>query len=253
MVPYRIRDVFADQTALEGTERPRPRPWARGRNRAEAEPHERRRMAAERFRRIWQMVEHIAAHPGASRKQLARDYSLSERQIQDDLNVIRADMRLPLVRHQGYRFRSDPPEGASSQPFTLAEAQLLLMLLRKATHDPALPGARLVTVLGKLPTLFPAHLRPLVLKTLEAMAEDASGARQEVFGTVADALLRKRYVKLHYAGGDPLSGIAEPVVQPEVLFPYLESWYLIGMCRQRRRMMIFDLDGIMGVTQATEL
>src|SRR5436309_1224743 len=127
------------------------------------------------------------------------------------------------------------------------------MLLRKATRDPALPGARLATVLAKLPGLFPAHLRPLVSKTLEAMAGDPAGTRQEVFAMVVDALLRKSHVKLHYPGGDPVSGIPEPIVQPEVLFPYLDSWYLIGLCRQRRRMMIFDLESVRGVTQATEL
>ena len=48
-----------------------------------------RRLAAERFRRIWQLVEEIAGEPGLSRKQLAARHALSERQIQADLNVIR--------------------------------------------------------------------------------------------------------------------------------------------------------------------
>lgn len=45
----------------------------------------------------------------------------------------------------------------------------------------------------------------------------------------------------------------EPIVQPEVLFPYLHSWYLIGLCRQRRRTMVFELDSVLAVTQATNL
>lgn len=208
-------------------------------------------MAAERFRRIWQLVEQIAREPGHSRGELARQYALSERQLQEDLNVIRADMRLPLVRRRGYRFRV--PESDADPSFSLAEAQLLLMLLRRAARDPGLPGDRLHALMGKLPQLFPLHLRPLVSKTLEAISADASGWQQRTFTALADALLRRTYVKLHYPAGEPVSSMREPIVQPEVLFPYHDSWYLIGHSRQRQRMMVFDLEGVTAVTQASEL
>src|SRR5207245_7313493 len=99
-----------------------------------------RRLVAERFRRIWQLVEEIASHPGKSRKELAAQFSLSERQVQADLNVIRREMNLPLVRKQGYRFLTDAHD--TGPQFSLAEAQLLLMLLRRAAHDPSLPVYR---------------------------------------------------------------------------------------------------------------
>ena len=51
-------------------------------------------------------------------------------------------------------------------------------------------------------------------------------------------------------GSDPVSSIQEPIVQPEVLFPYLKSWHLIGTCRQRGRIMVFDLDNVVAVTAA---
>jgi len=208
-----------------------------------------RRLAAERFRRIWQLVEDIARNPGKSRKELASQFSLSERQVQADLNVIRREMRLPLVRRQGYRFLTDGQD--SGPPFSLAEAQLLLMLLRRAAHDPSLPVDRLRSLMVKLPYLFPLHLRPLVAKTLEAASGSDRGSRQqEIFAALAEALLRKSYVKLHYPAGDPISSIQEPIVQPEVLFPYLNTWHLIGTCRQRGRMMVFDLDTVVAVTAA---
>src|SRR6267378_2746005 len=208
-----------------------------------------KRLVAERFRRIWQLVEDIACQPGKSRKELASQFSLSERQVQSDLNVIRREMALPLVRRQGYRFLTDTPE--SGPQFSLAEAQLLLMLLRRAVHDSSLPGDRLKSLMLKLPYLFPLHLRPLVAKTLEAAnASDRGGRQQEIFAALAEALLRKSYVKLHYPAGDPVSSIQEPIVQPEVLFPYCKSWHLIGRCRQRDRMMVFDLDTVVAVTAA---
>jgi len=211
-----------------------------------------KRLAAERFRRIWQLVEDIARAPGKSRKELATEFALSERQVQADLNVIRREMGLPLVRRQGYRFLTDAAD--SGPAFSLAEAQLLLMLLRRAANDPSLPIDRLRSLMTKLPYLFPLHLRPLVAKTLEAAnASDRGGRQQEIFAALAEALLRKSYVKLHYPAGDPGSSIQEPIVQPEVLFPYLKSWHLIGTCRQRNRMMVFDLDNVVAVTAAASI
>jgi predicted DNA-binding transcriptional regulator YafY len=210
---------------------------------------EHKRLVAERFRRIWDIVEDVARNPGKSRKELAAQFALSERQVQADLNVIRREMGLPLVRRQGYRFLTDGQD--TEAPFSLAEAQLLLMLLRRATHDPSLPVDRLRSLMVKLPYLFPLHLRPLVAKTLEAAnASDKGGRQHEIFAALAEALLRKTYVKLHYPAGDPVSSIQEPIVQPEVLFPYLKSWHLIGTCRQRGRMMVFDLDTVVAVTTA---
>src|SRR5258707_10210343 len=108
-----------------------------------------KRLVAERFRRIWQLVEDIACQPGKSRKELAGQFSLSERQVQADLNVIRREMGLPLVRRQGYRFLTDPED--SGPQFSLAEAQLLLMLLRRAAHDPRLSVGRLPSPVQKPP------------------------------------------------------------------------------------------------------
>jgi len=208
-----------------------------------------KRLAAERFRRIWELVEDVASTPGKSRKELAAKFALSERQVQADLNVIRREMSLPLVRRQGYRFLTDAPD--CGPQFSLAEAQLLLMLLQRAAHDPSLPNDRLRAMMIKLPFLFPLHLRPLVIKTMEAAnARDRGGKQHEIFASIAEALLLKSYVKLHYPAGDPVSAIQEPIVQPEVLFPYCKSWHLIGNCRQRGRMMVFDLDNVVAVTGA---
>ena len=206
-----------------------------------------KRLVPERFRRIWQLVEDIASNPGKSRKELACDFSLSERQVQADLNVVRREMNLPLVRRQGYRFLIDTQD--IGPQFSIEECQLLLMLLRRAALDPTLPVDRLGSMMRKLPYMFPLHLRPLVAKTLEAVTE-RGGRKHEIFAALAEALLRKSYVKLHYPAGDPVSSIQEPIVQPEVLFPYLKSWHLIGRCRQRDRVMVFDLDSVVAVTTA---
>ncbi len=217
----------------------------------EARAADRKRLVADRFRRIWQSVEFIAREPGCSRRDLARGFALSERQVQADLNIIRSEMRLPLVRRQGYRFAA--AEATAADSFDLAEAQLLVMVLRRATRDRTIPSDRLQSLLLKLPSMFPPHLQPLVQKTLEAVSIGGSETQQQVFGALADALLQRTPVKLHYPPGDPASPMQEPVVHPELLLPYEDSWYLIGRVRQRGRVMMFQLDTVLAVSAATGL
>jgi predicted DNA-binding transcriptional regulator YafY len=212
---------------------------------------ERKRLVADRFRRIWHIVEDIAETPGKSRRELADKFHLSERQVQADLNIIRTDMRLPLARRQGYRFVRENDQGGGEGCFDLREAQLLVMILRQAMRDRSIPADRLQSLMKKLPGMFPAHLQPLVDRTLEAVSTPRSGQQQHVFAALADGLLRGAWVKLHYPPGDMSSPLAEPIVHPELLLPYLDSWYLIGEVRQRSRTMMFNLDAVTAVTVAT--
>jgi len=212
---------------------------------------ERKRLVADRFRRIWHIVEDIAETPGKSRRELADKFHLSERQVQADLNIIRTDMRLPLVRRQGYRFVAEGAPGGEGC-FDLREAQLLVMILRQSMKDRSIPTDRLGSLMRKLPAMFPAHLQPLVQRTLEAVTAPRSGQQQQVFAALADGLLRGTFVKLHYPPGDMSSPIPEPIVRPELLLPYLSSWYLIGECKQRNRTMMFNLDAVTAVTLAAD-
>lgn len=211
---------------------------------------ERKRLVADRFRRIWHIVEDIAETPGKSRRELAEKFHLSERQVQADLNIIRADMHLPLVRRQGYRFVSEGSPGGGEGCFDLREAQLLVMILRQANRDRTIPADRLQSLMKKLPGMFPAHLQPLVHRTLEAVISPRSGQQQQVFAALADGLLRGTHVKLYYPPGDASSPLTEPVVRPELLLPYLDSWYLIGEVKQRNRTMMFNLDAVTAVAVA---
>lgn len=217
---------------------------------ADRHPTYRKRLVADRFRRIWHIVEHIAAEPGHTGRHLADTFHLSERQVQADLNIVRTDMRLPLVRRQGYRFVDDGAARGPDACFDLREAQLLVMILRQSMKDRSIPPDRLGSLMRKLPGVFSPHLRPLVERTLEAVTAPRSGQQQQVFAALADGLLRGIYVKLSYPPGDLSSTVPDPVVRPELLLPYLSSWYLIGHCKQRNRTMMFNLDAVTAVTLA---
>jgi predicted DNA-binding transcriptional regulator YafY len=147
---------------------------------------DRKRLVADRFQRIWQIVEFIAREPGKSRHELAERFSLSERQVQADLNVIRSEMRLPLVRRQGYRFVNE--EGGPVGILELQEAQILLLLLRQAQTDSTVPAEHLSRLISKLPALFPPHLQPLIDKMVHG--GNSRRRQQEFFQTLTRAMLQ---------------------------------------------------------------
>lgn len=211
-------------------------------------PQQRKRLVADRFRRIWHIVEDIAQPPGKSRRELADKFHMSERQIQADLNIIRTDMRLPLVRRNGYRFVSEGPDSGAGCP-DLREAQLLVMILRQAQRDRSIPADRLRSLMSKVPDMFPAHLQPLVERTLDAVLS-ASTRNHQVIAAIGDAILRGTWVKLHAAPGTSAWPVADPIIQPELLLPYLNAWYVLGHVQQRDRSMMLRLDVATAVTLA---
>lgn len=206
----------------------------------------RKRMLASRFTRIWAVVQEIADRPGQSRQQLAQKFFLSERQIQADLNIIRIDLRLPLIRRQGYRFSDDDPS-APAVEFGLAEAQLLVMVLRLALRDGSLPKNALASIMGRLPELFPLHLQPVVGKTVQALTAPPS-AGQQAFLALSEGLVRGRWLRLHYTRGCSPVAVSEPVVRPSLLLPYLDEWYVIGECQHDGRERMLPLTDVRAVT-----
>lgn len=208
----------------------------------------RTRLVASRFTSIWAVVQEIADRPGQSRQQLAQKFFLSERQIQADLNIIRIDLRLPLIRRQGYRFSDDGPS-ARSAGFGLAEAQLLVMVLRVALRDRSLPKDALASMMGRLPALFPLHLQPVVARTVQALLAPPSTG-QQAFLALAEALVRGRWVRLHYGPGCSPVAVSEPVVKPSLLLPYLDEWYVLGECQHDGRERMLGVTDVRAVTLA---
>jgi predicted DNA-binding transcriptional regulator YafY len=212
----------------------------------------RRRLVADRFRRIWAIVEAIAQDPGRSRRELAKRFALSERQLQADLNVIRSDMALPLVRRRGYRFEPEPI-GPGTR-FGLDDAHLLGLALARLEQDGSVPRAAVGSRAAKLPGVFPLHLRALLRQVLSATVGDCRGEPgYRTFAVLAEAMRGGTPVRLQYHMEFASSGPLRPVVRPELVIPYLGCWYLIGECAQPRKVMMFPLDAIAEVTHAQEV
>ncbi len=211
---------------------------------------ERKRLVADRFKRIWSIVEFIAQTPGMTRRELAHHFALSERQLQADLNVIRDEIGLPLTRAHGYRFAGDPSSGehAATAQFTLRDVHTLFLLVQRALQDSAIPGDAVSEIAAKLHEVFPSPLRPLVRKTLAPRDNDGFGPSPEVYARLADALIRHQPVKLRYPPRNSVGYLTEPIVDPQILMPHKTSWYLIGRCHQRKRDIMFCLDALDSVT-----
>ena len=211
---------------------------------------ERDQVAIDRLSRIWAIVEHIAENPGTSRRKLASRYSLSERQVQEDLRVIREELRFPLVRRKGYRFSAGIDRVVLDLSFS--EARALISALKIAGLDQSIPQDPLRSLLSKLPAVFPLHLQPLIRKSLESIGNPEQALQEKLFLVLTEALFERRPVRLHLSapGG---GGILDPVVDPNLLMPYLGTWYLVGRCHQKKRVMMFKMENIEAVTQASKL
>lgn len=211
---------------------------------------ERDQLAIDRLSRIWAIVEFIAENPGTSRRRLAQRYALSERQVQEDLRVIREELRFPLVRRKGYRFSSEDSQVALD--FSFSEARALISALRSAVTDRSIPQDPMKALLVKLPAIFPLHLQPFIRKSLESLGNPEPALEERVFLTLTEALFEQRPVRLHMSARLP-GALPDPVVEPHLLMPYLGTWYLVGKCRQKRRVMMFRVDNIEAITVASRI
>ncbi|MEA2641491.1 MAG: hypothetical protein QOF51_2885 [Chloroflexota bacterium] len=205
---------------------------------------ERKRLVADRYIRIWAIAEFVARQPGLNRSELAQRFSLSERQLQADLNIIREEIGLPLMRVHGYRFNTAEPQGQ----LTLRDVYPLYLLMEHALQDPAMPAEAIRDLSARLPCAFPVPLQPLARKALTPRAEDDYGPTPDVFAHLADALVRQQTIKLKYLSRVGIGYLTEPIVDPHIMMPHEESWYLIGRCHQRKRVIMFPLDTLDSVS-----
>jgi predicted DNA-binding transcriptional regulator YafY len=89
-------------------------------------------------------------------------------------------------------------------------------------------------------------------KSLESLGNAALMAEEKVFLALTEALFERRPVKLHISARSS-SGLPNPVVEPQLLMPYMGSWYLVGRCRQKKRVMMFKVENIEAVTLASKM
>lgn len=200
----------------------------------------RKRLVADRFRRVWALVEYIAHHPGCHRRELADRFALSERQLQADLELIRREMGLPLVRRQGYRFQPQ-----AHAPLGLAELCLLGHILQQAVEQGVAPGGAVQMLARRLGDALPAHLQPLAHAALAPAAGQPSDlARERTLAVLARALAETRPVRVRYQPA-VRGPVWEALLDLEAVLPYADGLYLLGHCRLRRKTVLIELDAVL--------
>ena len=186
-----------------------------------------------RILRVWRLAEAIAREPGRNRGELAFRRNLSERQLQADLNMIRHEFGLPLVRRSGYRYE----DGGGPNGLKQTDVVLLALVVVDVSTD------RRAALLAALPGLVPSYLKSSLLRCLDVLACTINGAR------LLEALLDRSFIRLHYAE-KTLALLSDPVVCPEILLPYNGKWYVLGTSRQHGKSVVCPLDGLLAVSFA---
>ena len=119
----------------------------------------------EEYRRACRLVDlllRIHRQPRRwTRRDLAAHYEVSERQIDKDLQALRHGLRIPLCHvPQGYYIERLAVLPALS--LSLPEALSLLLAARPAREMPGVSGGDLAAAIGRLETVLPRELQPLV-------------------------------------------------------------------------------------------
>jgi predicted DNA-binding transcriptional regulator YafY len=195
-----------------------------------------------RTTRLLDLIWRISTAPRQwSRKRLADQYEVSERQITKDLEVLRHGLRFPIRRSaDGYFFEHVPRLPTTS--FSFEEALALLLAVRAGSALAGVDGEALAAAVGRLESLFPREFRT-VLRAAEAAVADPTG-RTAILATLQVAVGQRRRVWLEYAAASKGGEVTERTVDPYAVIPYGKSWHLVAHCHLRDDVRLFKIDRI---------
>jgi predicted DNA-binding transcriptional regulator YafY len=195
-----------------------------------------------RTTRLLDLVWRISSAPREwSRKRLAAQYEVTERQITNDLQVLRHGLHFAIERSpEGYYFAQVPRLPTTS--FAFEEAVALLLAVRAGATLAGVDGEALGAAVGRLESLFPREFRG-VLRALDAEAGGTTG-RTAALATLQVAVGQRRQVRLEYAAASKDGEITVRVVDPYAVIPYGKSWHLVGYCHLRADVRLFKIDRI---------
>lgn len=195
-----------------------------------------------RTTRLLDLIWRISSAPRQwSRRKLAEQYEVSERQITKDLEVLRHGLRFPIQRSsEGYYFEQIPRLPTTS--FSFEEALALLLAVRAGGTLAGVDGEALAAAVGRLESLFAREFRS-ILRALDAEVA-APSDRTAALATLQVAVGQRRRVALEYAAASKGGEVTARVVDPYAVIPYGKSWHLVAHCHLRDDVRLFKLDRI---------
>lgn len=195
-----------------------------------------------RTARLLDLVQRIANAPRQwTRKRLAAEYEVSERQITKDLEILKHWLHFELEHaREGYYFARVPRLPAAS--FSFEEALALLLAVRAGAALAGVDGEALGAAVGRLESLFPRELHP-VLRAAEPGAADPGG-RAARLADLEVAVARRRQVWIEYAAASRGGAVTARTIDPYAVFPYGRSWHCVAYCHLREDVRLFKVDRI---------
>jgi len=178
------------------------------------------------------------------RAELAEHFGVSERQIQNDILMLRQWLEIEHTR-EGYRVKHPPALQAISLPAD--EALALILATKIALRSLGIPSEPLRRALEHLVSLLPNQLgRVVESTTFTALATTAENMarREQLLRKLEEAILNGWVVELEYAAASRQGAVTRRKVDPYALVPHYRSWHLIGWCHTRNAVRTFKLDRI---------
>jgi predicted DNA-binding transcriptional regulator YafY len=191
------------------------------------------------------LIWRISSQPRRwSRRALAEHYDVSERQITKDLDLLRNGqygLRFEIHRSpDGYYLDRAPRLPTAS--FAFEEALAMLLAIQAGRTLAGVDGEALAAAVGRLESLFPRELRP-VLRAAEGDSANAP-QREQMLAALHRAVGERRQVRIEYAATSHQGRVTERTIDPYAVIPYVKSWHVIGYCHLRQDVRIFKLDRV---------
>lgn len=198
-----------------------------------------------RVGRLLDTIVRIQTRPKVwTRKALAQAYEISERRVQEDLEILVHRLRLPLAHcRTGYYFTD--VQIIPSITFTFGEAVALLLSASVGRNMAGIDAAELAAALTRLRDAFPIELRRLTRGLSVGANISMSGDEKgQVLEVLEEAIASGTTVQIVYATASRGDVQTERQVDPYALVPYVRSFHLVGYCHHRRDIRIFKVDRI---------
>ena len=210
----------------------------------------------ERIRRLLALIPHLRSHQGESIEELARFAGVSRRQVLKDLDCILMcgvppylpDDYVTYWIEDGKVFVEFADHFRRPSRLTLEEALSLKIFLHEL--PPALRGAyvgRLEAIESKLNR---ASASPVSLEEI-IQEEHPSAIDLGLRGSVERAIAEKKLLRMSYFSYSR-GELAERVIAPYALAVRKGMYYVVGLCKDRKKVRSFRLDRIREVTVLSE-
>lgn len=198
-----------------------------------------------RVARLLDIIARIGSRPKVwTRRALAHAFEISERRIQQDLEILVHRLNLPLAHSRtGYYFTR--PRALPAVAFAFGEAVALLLASSVARSTAGVDSVELTAALARLKSAFPTEFRPL-LDALDSRGPVVKGDehRRLTLELLQEAVATRTVVRMSYATASRDDAESERLVDPYALVPYVRSFHLVGHCHTRGELRIFKVDRI---------